>query len=56
MPLWIWPPLFIAAILVLCWLDIRQQKRNRQNWNAIRAEHQAREAAKPLGNAERWYG
>lgn len=55
-PLWFWPIFAVLLLLLMCHLELRQAERNRQNSRAINAERVAREAAKPLGNADRFYG
>ena len=54
-PLWTWPALCVACLWLLAWEETHRINRRRDNYRAIEAERLAREAAHPLGNADRIY-
>lgn len=54
MPLYVGLLLCVACLWAIAWLELRQSKRNSDNWSAIEQERLAREALRPSGNVERW--
>lgn len=53
-PLWFWPALAIACLLVLAEWDAWRINRRRHNLRAVEAERIARENAHPLGSVDIW--
>lgn len=51
-PLFIWPAICVAALLLLGWHDERQIRQRVERFRAVEAERMARENASPLGNAD----
>ena len=54
-PLWVWPAIAVAALLLLAEWDCYCINRQRDHMRDIEAERRAREAGYPLGNVHRVY-